>query len=562
MSSQLPPGFRVVNPQNAPQTDLPEGFQILTTPNVGIKNIYDVPPPGRLYNPDVVTGLKKGAQRLPGLIAGIPGDIGRLGVAGQDLARRGVSKAASVVAGKPVDLPKAPSMIPGPFEALSMLPGSSEIIGATESVFGAAPSPTSPAGRFAQLGVELLPSAFGPRAALKGAEVAAKTIPQKVVDVFKRTGSRAGAVAIPAAAVTGAEYATQGTAFEPYAEIAGLVAGGTIASPGRTASVMGKGGIGTEALKTATDNAFTKLRESGITYRKKALSDLVSSIETKFGRGPGGMQINETRQPKSYSLVNDLKRLRSGRVDWADLNTIRQEASDIASTFSDEMRSERKFANEIIKAIDEFHDKPVNNTLLYPSKIDAETVGDLTKEAFALNRRQAKTRTIESMINTSVAGKGENPADAANRLRTSFQRLADRIAQGKAKGWTQEEIKAINSIAKGNYESDALNALAKLGADTSALGMARAATYGAGIGLPLYQDMGLAIPLIAGAVATPSTFARLAGPRVAQTRAQQVRNLIAAGPVGQQQAASVAAANRLRQGYGALQIPGLLNEEE
>jgi len=561
MANQLPPGFRIVNPQTTPQVDLPEGFQILETPNTGLRNIYGIPSPGQVYNTDIVTGLKKGAQRLPGLVAGIPGDIGRLGVAGEELVRKGVGKAASVVAGKPVTLPKAPSMIPGPFEALSMLPGSSEIIGATESMFGAAPSPASPAGRSAQLGVEFLPMAFGPRSAIKGAEVATRTIPQKVYDTLKGVGSRAKAVAIPTAAVTGAEYATQGTALEPYAEVAGLVAGSAIASPGRAASVMGKGGIGTEALKTATDNAFTKLRQSGITYKRKALNDLVSSIENKFGRGAGGMQISDVRQPKSASLVNDLKKLRSSKVDWTDLNTIRQEASDIASTFTDEMRSERKFANEIIKAIDEFHDKPVNSTLLYPSNVDAETVGSLTKDAFSLNRRQAKTRTIESMINTSVAGKGENAADAANRLRGSFQRLADRIAQGKAKGWTADEVKAINSLAKGNYESDALNTLSKLGADTSPLGMLRTATYGATIGIPMAQDMSMLIPIAAGAIAAPATVARGLGPRVAQTRGQQVRNLIAAGPAGQQQANRVAAANRLRQAYGVLQAPGLLDED-
>ena len=108
------------------------------------------------------------------------------------------------------------------------------------------------------------------------------------------------------------------------------------------------------------------------------------------------------------------------------------------------------------------------------------------------------------MINTSVAGKGENAADAANRLRGSFQRLADRIAQGKAKGWTADEVKAINSVAKGNYESDALNTLSKLGADTSPLGILRTATYGATIGIPMAQDMSMLIPIAAGAIAAPA----------------------------------------------------------
>lgn len=555
MAQQIPPGFQLVQPYTSSNSDIPEGFEIITTPNATPRLSQEVPPPGRIYNPDVFTGLKKGAQRLPGLVLGIPGDIGRFGVAAQDVVGAGVGKVASVAKGKPVTIPRQQTLIPGPFETLAMLPGSSELIGATESVFGEAPSPTTPQGRAAQLGVEFAPMMLGPRKLTKGTEVISRTIPQKIADVIKGVGSRAGAALIPAATVSGAEYLSQGTALEPYADVAGLVAGGMMASPGRVGSVVSKTKVPTTALQTATDNAFASLRKAGITYEPKAIDNLIGTLETKFGKGPQGMFGNPDRQKLSFSLIDDLKKLRGGSADWSDIHNIRSEASTIANTFDPKLATERKFARAVIEEIDKFHAQPPSTIFTSTGNLPPERVKDLTQNAFALTQRLGKTRTIEGLMNVA-----DVTQDPAKTLRSNFQRLATRIASGKSKGWTKDEISAINSIAKGNYDSGAMNTLASLGVDTSLMGGMRTLAYGASVGIPQYLDMGVAIPIAAATIGLPATAARMYGPRAIQNRSQQVRNLIAAGPAGQEQARRIATANRLRQTYGLLQAPDLLDE--
>lgn len=553
MAQQIPPGFQLVQPYTSSNSDIPEGFEIITTPNVSPSTTQNVAP--STYS-DVVAGLKKGAQRLPGLVIGMPGDVGRLGVMGRDLTGAGVEKLASIYEGKPVKIPNYPTPIPSPFETLSMLPGSEEIIGATEKTFGAVPAPVGPYGRAAQLGVEFVPMMFGPRKFVKGAEVLAKTVPQKIADILKGVGSRVGAAAIPAATVSGAEYLSQGTPLEPYADIAGLVAGGMIANPGKIASVVSKTKIPTSALDLATNNAFDSLRKAGINYDPKAIEGLIGNLEAKFGKGPQGMFGNPDRQKLSFSLIEDLKKLRGGTADWSDIHNIRSEASTIANSFEPELATERKFARAVIEAIDNFHAQPPSTIFTTTGNIPPERVKDLTQNAFALTQRLGKTRTIETLIN--AANVKEDPAKA---LRSGFQTLAVRIAQGKSKGWTKDEISAINSLAKGNYESGALNTLSKLGVDASTWGMFRGAGYGITASIPAFvEGDSTLLPIISASILAPTTAVRAYGPKAIQDRSQQIRNLIAAGPAGQEEARRIATANRLRQGYGLLQAPGLTDE--
>lgn len=540
MAEKLPPGFQIITPQSSGQVDLPEGFEILSGQNG----------PRRTAAEDAKIGLLRGGQRLPGLILGIPGDIGRLGVAAENLVGQGVSK---LTGGQPLQKPKG--MIPGPLETLSMIPGSEDIIGGIYSRFGEVPKPESTLGRATQLGVEFLPMAVGPRGKAQAAEVLT-SIPKKVYEKIKGGASRAKAVAIPAAAVAGTEAATQGTALEEYAPIAALVAGGALASPGRVRSVASKTNIPTSNLQVATDEAFRKLRQAGINYNSNAIDDLVKSLETKFGRGSTGMAISPTRQRMAFSLLQDMKKLRGGNVDWNDLKNIRSEASDIANSFEPQLAAERKFAREIIKSIDEFHNLPPSKIISSSGNIPPERVGDLTKSALALNQRLGKTKTIENLLATANAN-----ADPARTLRSNFQRLATRIAAGKSKGWTKDEVDAIQSIAKGNYESGALNTISKMGVDASMFGMLRGAFYGAIAAPPLMQGEGMLVPALTAAVMAPATAVRAFGPLAIQNRSQQVRNLVAGGPAAQAQANRVAMANQFRQLYGAQQIPGLLDED-
>lgn len=564
MANTLPKGFEIQTPKTAPRpADLPEGFEILTSPNQARPNFWAPPPISRgggRTNPDIAVGAKRGLQNIPGLVLGMPNTIGQLGQTAEGLVKRGVEKAASVYSGKPVNLPNPPSYIPSPFDVLTRLPSPGQITGALEYNYGAAPYPETAQGRFSQHAVELLPTVVGPRKVQKGLEVAEKSIGTRIGEALSSVPSRAASAIIPAAALTGVESAPDFPG-KSAAEIAALVAAGSLTSPGKSASVFNKGGVKTSALQEATDAAFTKLRTSGIEYNPSAFDGLVSGIERKFGRGPNGMFINPTRHAGSYSLLQDLKAMKGSNVDWNDLHNIRMEANDIANTYKPELSADRKFAREIIKQIDEFNSLPKDRLLVNPNNIPEKTVSELTSSAFDLNKRLAKTKAIESAVADAMSGGADN-AKAAAQLRQNMKRLASRIATGKSRGWTKDEIAAIDSVAKGNYESGAMNTLSKLGFDASLFGVAKLGTAAGISAVPFLTEAGgYAIPATVAAITAPATVARAFGPRAALSRGQQLRDIVSYGPEGQAAAQRVATANKLRQTYGGMLVPGILDEE-
>jgi hypothetical protein len=197
-----------------------------------------------------------GVGVLKGIIglAGLPGDVSHLGAQGLDVATRFMQRKLGLPESAPYD-PNSPTLTG------YHLPGGAELQSDVEQAAGPFYQPKTTAGKYAQTIGEFAPAAVG------GPEgLASKLI---------------GRVAIPGAASEAAGQATEGTALEPYARIAGAVAGaGAPALIGRAISPMTISPARQAAVNTLENEGVNSLTAGQVTgsrplqWFEQALSDM------------------------------------------------------------------------------------------------------------------------------------------------------------------------------------------------------------------------------------------------------------------------------------------------
>lgn len=146
---------------------------------------------------DVARSLPGGVAKGAAAVIGLPGDLMRLARSGQNWVG---NKVVEALGGKPIPEGYAPE----PF-----MPGSEQVSRDLAAPFGGYYKPQTAAGRYAETIASFAPAALSPGSG----------------------AARVARVVIPGAASEGAGEAVQGTELEPYARVAGAVAGGLAAGP-------------------------------------------------------------------------------------------------------------------------------------------------------------------------------------------------------------------------------------------------------------------------------------------------------------------------------------------
>ena len=245
------------------QSALPPGY-VLDQPKGG--NVFDQFDPKGADASDIAKS--GGIGVLKGIIglAGSPSDLGNVGAQGIDAATRFVERK--------LGLPEFAAYDPNqPTLTGYRLPGAADIQSGVEQATGPLYQPKSELGRYAETAGSFVPGMIGGPEGL-GARLM-------------------GRVIAPGVASEAAGQATQGTALEPYARIAGAVAGASApAALSRAISPMTIDAARAGAVNTL-DNAGVTALTAGQRSGSRALKYMESELGDAFGAGNQATRAND-----------------------------------------------------------------------------------------------------------------------------------------------------------------------------------------------------------------------------------------------------------------------------
>ena len=195
--------------------------------------------------------------------------------------------------------------------------------------------------------------------------------------------------------------------------------------------------------------------------------------------------------------------------------------------------SESKFAGDIIKELDDFVDNLDASKLIAPAKGDLEAI-KLVPQARNLWKQSRKSEMLDEIYRKAEIKSTDpyNDVAFATKLRAEFKNLA--ANKDKLRGFSAEEVKAIEQAAKGGRVENALRAFGQGGAGEKysyggglvgggLSGLAFGPEFGNVVAGPIGAYIGAkAVPAIKGA-------SRMAAGQIGKQSLQNVLDLVKTG---------------------------------
>lgn len=278
----------------------------------------------------------------------------------------------------------------------------------------------------------------------------------------KGVGARAGLAATEGAAYGAAQAAGrgedvgQGAAFGAVGGGLGSAAGDAIsAGVGKASSVINKVTGKTRPipelpkLREAAKAAYDKADEAGVIIRPEPMQRLNAQIQedlAEFGFDP-------VLQPRIKPVLDRLQAAGEGNITLKGIDTIRKVANNARIS---QDPSERKLGWMLISRIDDFVDgvKPADVLSGNPGK------GALAlSEARSLWRRIAKNEEMMTAVRKAElrAGSTGSGGNTENAIRQNLRRIVER-----GKGWTTDEMDALEEIVMGTPTQNVMRLAGKL----------------------------------------------------------------------------------------------------
>jgi len=199
-----------------------------------------------------------------------------------------------------------------------------------------------------------------------------------------------------------------------------------------------------QELKQNASRLYDEVEKVTATIPQKNLARLVEDIvqeTTKKGNHP-------MVTPKANAAIDNLVQSSNKPMTVGELETARKIAGGAASDIN---KHEAMVGRIVQKKIDDF----MGNL---PDDI-APGVGETLKRARKFHQQGKKAETIEEAVKLA----GEYRSGYENGLRLQFSSIKRRIIKGQLKGWTPEEIAAVDLVAKGGKLENIAKALGKFG---------------------------------------------------------------------------------------------------
>lgn len=406
------------------------------------------------YGADIAKSLPADAAGLISGTLGLPGDVSNLLAKG--------SKVASDYLAQKMGFETDAKPLPEP-----ILPTSGSIQNRIEGITGPLYQPQTGPGMMVQNAINFAPAVLG------GPEtLAAKLLTR---------------VAAPAVASEAGRALTEGTAAQPYGELAGALAGAGGASAVLSKLKAAQAARAAAAtipevgdLKAAARAQYQDPAVAAVQIKPTAVTGLGSQIENDL--------VTQGFRPKLQSGVFDVvKELKNapGPVGMNDLDAVRK-ALGVIGREVDTVGKPTANAAAARSAVSKINDFIPN---LNPSDLlkgDAGAANSILREAqsnwgAAKRAEQVQTLASNAEINAASANSGAN---IQNATKQAFKPLL-RNNGAKAIGYNDAEMAALNKIVRGTWAGSAARAAGNLLGGGGGLGMLAggAAGYEAG-GIP------------------------------------------------------------------------------
>lgn len=235
-----------------------------------------------------------------------------------------------------------------------------------------------------------------------------------------------------------------------------------------------------EEIRAQFKAGYKALEESGARIRKESVDALGDSIKSRLEK-EGDRDFNQPSTFKNISRLGEIK----DDASIFDIDAIRKALGKVMQ--DNPGKSEAASARKAIGMIDDF----LGNIS------ETEITGSGAKEAVKLLKDTQKEVGVEarsSLIEKQMGKAGRQAAktysggNIENTIRQKIGTIVEGIKDGKLKGYSPEEIAALEKVVEGNFIRNSLRKLGKLSPTGVIPGLAELAAF-------VHGDMGLAAAL-------------------------------------------------------------------
>lgn len=274
-------------------------------------------------------------------------------------------------------------------------------------------------------------------------------------------------------------------------------------------------------LKAASGAFYQQMRDNGATLNQGGINKVTTSVDQAL-KDSGLM--NSRLHGDTMSIVADMKNdAATGQMDLEKLDQYRQLLGNAVTdntTKLDGANQDAFKANVAINAID----KAVDSLSASDLSSGTPQAVDALNSARDLYSASARMRTMQGIIDN--ANMTDNPATA---IKTGFRNLAKQV-NVNPRGYTPEEVQAINNAAKTGIVTGALKFMGSRIISGISGGAAGAAAGAFGGGIPGAVAGSIAGQAVGGAIGAPF---RAGANALQQSRAQNAINLVSQRPAVQ-----------------------------
>jgi hypothetical protein len=205
-------------------------------------------------------------------------------------------------------------------------------------------------------------------------------------------------------------------------------------------------------IKSQASQLYKQIDDAGVVIKSEPFNDFVNNVKSTIGT-----KVREARNPKIVDVFRELDEARDAPITLQKMQDLRSSISELKMASE---KSDRKFSGKIVDQLDEFVESLDTTKLVAPVKGDLEAI-KLVPQARNLWKQSRKSELLDEIYRKAEI-KSTDPYDDvafATKLRSEFKTLA--ANKDKLRGFSAEEVKAIEDAAKGGKVENALRAFGR-----------------------------------------------------------------------------------------------------
>lgn len=205
-------------------------------------------------------------------------------------------------------------------------------------------------------------------------------------------------------------------------------------------------------IKGQASNLYKQIDDAGVLIKTEPFNEFVNRVKVDIGG-----KVREARNPKIVDAIKELDEATGSPKTLQKMQDLRESISRLKMSSEP---SDRMFAGKIVEELDDFMEKLDTTKLVSPAQGDIEAI-KLVPQARNLWKQSRKSELLDEIYRKAEIKATDPYSDVAfaTKLRSEFKNLATN--KSKLRGFSAEEIKAIEDAAKGGKIENALRAFGK-----------------------------------------------------------------------------------------------------